>query len=281
MMKNQTVAFLGAGSMAEAMVAGMVKENQIRSKQIIMTNRSNLARLNEIEKKYKIRTEQLSTFDMNEADVIILAMKPKDAEAALLSIKDRLNPDQIILSVLAGISTSFMEERLNDGQQVIRVMPNTSSMIGESATALSPGKHVQSKSLALAKKLMNCIGEVTVIEEEKMDVFTGIAGSGPAYIYYLVEHIEKAGVNEGLDAADAREIAIQTILGASKMMMETNQSPSILRKKVTSPNGTTAAGLNALSQNGGGNAIYQAVTEATKRSKEISAQLEKELVLQP
>ena len=267
--------------MAEAMVAGMVKDNQIRSKQIIMTNRSNLARLNEIEEKYKIRTEQLSTFDMNEADIIILAMKPKDAEAALLSIKDRLNPDQIILSVLAGISTSFMEERLNDGQQVIRVMPNTSSMIGESATALSPGKHVQSKSLALAKKLMNYIGEVTVIDEEKMDVFTGIAGSGPAYIYYLVEHIEKAGVNEGLDAADAREIAIQTILGASKMMMETNQSPSILRKKVTSPNGTTAAGLNALSQNGGGNAIYQAVTEATKRSKEISAQLEKELVLQP
>jgi pyrroline-5-carboxylate reductase len=270
---QKRVAFIGAGSMAEAMISGMVKSGLISPENIIVTNRKNKMRLHELEVKYGIKGITCDEFDIKSVDVLFLAMKPKDAETALRSIENNLS-NQLVLSVLAGITTSFIEERLPAYQSVIRVMPNTSSMIGESATAISPGENVSENQQELAVNLLKCIGEVSVIDEEQMDIFTGIAGSGPAYIYYLVEHIEQAGVKEGLDAKTAREIAVQTILGASKMMMETQESPETLRKNVTSPNGTTAAGLEALEKNGGGNAISKAVEDAAKRSREISNQLQ-------
>ena len=206
--------------------------------------------------------------------MIILAMKPKNAEDALQSIQNYIQPQQLILSVLAGISTSFIEQFLPSEQQVIRVMPNTSSMIGESATAISSGSYTTKQNVQLAKVLFQCIGEVYIIEEEKMDIFTGIAGSGPAYVYYLMEHMEKVGIQAGLPEQTAREIIAQTILGAAKMVQEQDENPTILRKNVTSPNGTTAAGLQALETNGGGKAISEAVKQATERSKSLCSQLE-------
>ncbi|TCP30223.1 pyrroline-5-carboxylate reductase [Scopulibacillus darangshiensis] len=275
MLQNKTVAFLGAGSMAEAMISGIVHDGKIPAKQVIATNKSSHDRLQELSATYGITAVKRDALDYGNIDIFILAMKPKHAEDALSEIKDRLRPDQLILSVLAGISTSFIEERLNAGQQVIRVMPNTSSMIGESATAITPGKHAAMDKVQDAKMLLQGIGGVSIIDEDKMDVFTGIAGSGPAYIYYLVEHIEKTGMAAGLDKALAREIAVQTIFGASKMLMETDTSPTDLRENVTSPNGTTAAGLEALEKNGGGVAIAEAIKGAAERSKEISAELQK------
>lgn len=279
MLKHKSVVFLGAGSMAEAMIAGIVSANKVPSKQIIVSNNSNRTRLIELENKYGIRGVPREQLRLNEIDVLILAMKPKDAEKALLSIKDEITQGQVVLSVLAGISTSFMEQNLKPGQQVIRVMPNTSSMIGESATAISKGKFTKDEQVVLAKELLEAIGEVYVIEEDKMDIFTGIAGSGPAYFYYLMEHIEIAGKDAGLDEETSRKIASQTILGAAKMMMENDSTPADLREKVTSPNGTTAAGLEALAKHGGGKAIKQAIQHAAKRSKEISAQMKNKTIV--
>ncbi|MBM7703696.1 pyrroline-5-carboxylate reductase [Metabacillus iocasae] len=275
MLKNKTVAFLGAGSMAEAMISGMVQAEKVPANQIIVTNRSNAERLNELETKYGIKGMKREDLVFEDVDVFILAMKPKDIDVALHSIKTHLQPHQLLLSVLAGISTSYMEDHLAQGQQVIRVMPNTSSMMGESATAMSPGQYTAMDNVMIAKDLLTCIGEVYTIDEEKMDIFTGIAGSGPAYFYYLMEHIERAGAEEGLDPEMARQIGAQTILGAAKMIMEQDETPAQLRENVTSPNGTTAAGLDALAKFGGGEAITQAVKGASKRSKEISSQLQK------
>ncbi|WP_173917332.1 pyrroline-5-carboxylate reductase [Halobacillus sp. Marseille-Q1614] len=277
-MMNQTIAFLGAGSMAEAMISGMVESGKIPAKQIIVTNRSNQARLTEIQEKYGVRTVLKDELNFAEVDQFILAMKPKDIDAVLQDLKYKINPNQVLVSVLAGISTSYMEERLNDGQQVIRVMPNTSSMLRESATAVTPGKHVAFDQVVFTKELMKAIGEVFIIEEDKMDVFTGIAGSGPAYFYYLMEHIEETGNAEGMDRETLREIGAQTLLGAAKMMLEREESPTELRENVTSPNGTTAAGLNALHEAGGGEAIAEAIKGAASRSKEMSKQLENVLV---
>ncbi|WP_078411578.1 pyrroline-5-carboxylate reductase [Priestia abyssalis] len=272
MLKNKTIAFLGAGSMAEAMISGIVHAGKIPCDQIMVTNRNNKERLIELRKKYGVTVAARDALQLDEIDILVLAMKPKDAEQALSSIKHKLTPRQLVLSVLAGITTSFMEEHLHENQPVIRVMPNTSSMMRESATAISPGRHASNEHISIAKQLLASIGEVYMISEDKMDIFTGIAGSGPAYFYYLMEHIEKAGKAEGLDPELARQIGAQTILGAAKMIMGQEETPAELRENVTSPNGTTAAGLAALEKHGGGEAMIQAIKGASKRSKELSKQ---------
>jgi pyrroline-5-carboxylate reductase len=274
MLERKTIAFIGAGSMAEAMVSGIVASEKLSPKNIFVTNRSNHHRLLELQNIYGITAVKREHLDLNSMDIIVLAMKPKDAETTLHSIKNTLKPQQLILSVLAGISTTFIEKNVPFGQHVIRVMPNTSSMIGESATAISTGKHTSNQDLLLAKELLQGIGEVYVIPEEKMDIFTGIAGSGPAYFYYLMEHMEKEAQKSGLNLQITRKIIAQTVVGAAKMIQEQGTSPEVLRENVTSPNGTTATGLAALKGHGGGKAITEAIKQAANRSKEISLELE-------
>lgn len=279
MLYNKTIAFLGAGSMAEAMISGLVNSEKMPSKQIIATNRSNRERLTALEKNYGIKGVKRENLKFDQIDIFILAMKPKDVDKALTNLKKHIKPNQLIISVLAGITTSYLEQNLHKGQQVVRAMPNTSSTIGESATAISPGHETADENVKVTQELLQCIGEVYKIKEKDMDIFTGLAGSGPAYFYYLMEHMEQQGVHAGLDADTARQIIAQTIVGAAKMIQNQDETPTVLRKKVTSPNGTTAAGLNALDENGGGIAISKAVEHAAKRSKEISEQIQENLLV--
>jgi pyrroline-5-carboxylate reductase len=278
LLKNKKVAFLGAGSMAESMISGVVKSGKIKSEDIFVTNKSNAARLKRLEERYGVNGIAQAEMRYENIDIIILAMKPKGAVGALADLKNHLLPGQVVVSVLAGISTGFMEENLNAGQQVVRVMPNTSSMIQESATAISPGKHTSRENIEDVKELMSSMGKVFLIDEEQMDIFTGLAGSGPAYFYYLMEHMERVGKENGMDEKLAREIIAQTILGAAKMIIEKDETPAVLRKNVTSPNGTTASGINALRKYNGGTAISEAVNHAANRSKEINRELEGILV---
>lgn len=275
MLKNRNITFIGAGSMAEAMISGLINKAGISPLQITAVNHSNEKRRLELNKKYNIQTMAFSEVSFNNTDVIILAVKPKQAETVLQQLSPVLQDYHVILSVLAGITTRYIEEILEKTLPIIRVMPNTSSMIGESITGISAGKYVKNDDLDLAQELSKAIGKVKIISEKQMDVFTGIAGSGPAYFYYLLEHIEDIAVKNGLDRVLARDIAAQTLYGASKMVMESDDSPAELRKKVTSPNGTTAAGLEALAENGGGIAIERAVLNAAKRSKTLRKEYEK------
>ncbi|MGX1264204.1 pyrroline-5-carboxylate reductase [Rossellomorea marisflavi] len=281
MLKNKTVAFMGAGNMAEAMISGTVQSGKLSRNQIIVSNRSDQQKRDQIESLYGVRTMGSEELPFDEIDVLILAMKPKDIDTVLDAIKYKVHNKTVIMSVLAGITTSHMEQNLPAGQSVIRVMPNTSSMLKESATAISAGRFTTEIEMEEARELLSTIGQVFVIQEEQMDIFTGVAGSGPAYFYYLMEHIEKTATESGLSPEVAREIGAQTIYGAAKMMLERNESPTELRENVTSPNGTTAAGLRALDENGGGKAISAAVKGAQKRSAEISSSLkQKQLVSQ-
>ncbi|WP_433959653.1 pyrroline-5-carboxylate reductase [Cytobacillus horneckiae] len=279
MLENKTVAFIGAGSMAESMISGMIKANKVPANRIYVTNKYNGDRLTELRERYDIHTMLQKELPYEEIDYFIMAMKPHGAEEALENLKSKIRADQVVISVLAGISTDYMESHLNEGQQVIRVMPNTSSMIQESATALSLGAYTEKQHEMDINDLLGCMGEVFIIDEEQMDVFTGLAGSGPAYFYYLMEQMEKVGVEKGLEAKAARKIVAQTIYGAAKMVLEKDEAPVILREKVTSPNGTTASGVEALKENNGGKAISQAVYQATARSKEIREELESAHVL--
>ncbi|WP_251554660.1 pyrroline-5-carboxylate reductase [Neobacillus muris] len=277
MIDKKTIAFIGAGSMAEAMISGIVSAQQIPPGHIFVTNRGNTNRLKQLKNQYGIKGFPLEELKLDQVDAIILAMKPKDAETSLKSIGPILKPNQLILSVIAGITTSLIEQLVPDGQQVIRVMPNTSSKIGESATALSAGKYTTKQNLLWAKQLLECIGKVYVISEKQMDIFTGIAGSGPAYFYCFMEYMEKEGIKAGLSKVIARQIIAQTILGAARMVQEQEDPPEVLRQNITSPNGTTAAGLKALHEHGGAEALSKAILQAANRSKEISYKLEKSI----
>ncbi|RXI98619.1 pyrroline-5-carboxylate reductase [Anaerobacillus alkaliphilus] len=274
MFTNETITFIGAGSMAEAMIAGLLKNEIVAPQQIIVTNKTNVERRSELKETYGINETNNLEFAIKEATIVILAIKPKDITTITNKLRGVITEKHVIMSVLAGITSSFIEEELMAAIPVIRVMPNTSSMIGESATAIAGGKYTSMPQMLMAKDLLTAIGQVFVIEEEQMDVFTGVAGSGPAYFYKLIEHLQKAACDGGLKPPLAKEIAVQTIVGAAKMLEETSTEPATLRKNITSPNGTTEAGLKALEAAGGCTAIEAAVKGAASRSKELRTEYE-------
>lgn len=278
MLENKRITFLGAGSMAEAIISGMIKSRKIKSTQITVTNQSNLNRLEFLKSEYGINIIPKEKLSIGDEQFIVLAMKPKDAEKSLHSIRHLVQPHTIVVSLIAGISTRNIEQQLPLFQPVIRIMPNTSSMIRESATGITSGKYASLQSLKLVRELFESIGKVYEIDEKHLDLFTAVAGSGPAYFYYLMEHIEKVVIQSGLPENQTRQIIAQTLVGAAKMVQEKGESPTVLREKVTSPNGTTAAGLQALVSNGGDVAITEAIKKATERSNEIRLQLQKSIV---
>lgn len=268
----EKVAFIGAGSMAEAIIAGMINRQFLTSKQIVVTNKENQERLTELETKYDVVTSKDKESTVKDADIIMFATKPYDLEAAIDDVKDFITSDQLIVSVIAGISTSFITEKLAQDVAVIRSMPNTSATIGYSATAITKGKYATDEHIVLAKQLFEAIGTVSVVEEDQMHIVTGISGSGPAYIYYLVEAMEKAAMDHGLDQATAKQLITQTVIGAGHMLENATEPVPTLRENVTSPNGTTAAGIDTLTNHHFTEAVEACVTNATKRSRELGAE---------
>lgn len=268
---------IGAGSMAEALIAGMVKEDLLEASGITVTNRSNKEKLQELKNTYGVST----TYDLQElchgADAVMLAMKPKDALNALVSIKDILEPHTVIISVLAGVSISSMERILDKPLPIVRAMPNTSATIGKSATALAGNELVSAQSSLMVEKIFQTVGLTKFVKEEQLDVVTGLSGSGPAYIYYLFEAFEKGAVDLGLDKELAKDLIVQTFLGAAEMLSKTSKSASQLREEVTSPGGTTEAGLRVLADHGVQQAFINCINEATAQSKRLGEAISHEL----
>jgi pyrroline-5-carboxylate reductase len=269
------VIFIGAGAMAEAMIGGMVARRKLEPGQITAVNRNNEEKRTKLAKTYGIHTCGFSDVTVGEGDILILATKPGDATGVLSSLATKITAHNVIVSVVAGYSNEVLESALGGRIPVVRVMPNTSSMVGESATAVCFGDYVTATQRKDAVDLLEGIGTVYEIDEQQIDIFTGIAGSGPAYMYYLVEHLEKAGIEGGLDATLARRITAQTLLGAGKMLLKTGERPEQLRRNVTTPNGITEAGVQALDKNGAGFAMEAAVRGAVERSRELNSQVSK------
>jgi len=266
---NKNVAFLGAGSMAEAIISGIVHSEIMQSSQILVTNRGNTGRLNYLEKKYGVRAVEDKEELVQEADILILAAKPHDIQSSILEIQPYLRPDQLLISVAAGVETENIEYWSGLEMSVIRAMPNTSAQIGFSATAIAPGKYAKEKHIQESMNLLNTIGTTTVIKEADMHVATAIAGSGPAFIYYMVEAMQIAAEEFGLDAKIARELLTQTVLGAGKMLKESGDTPEGLREKITSPNGTTEAGIKTLDSHYFKRIMMDSIESAKKRSIEL------------
>ncbi|MBM7584530.1 pyrroline-5-carboxylate reductase [Bacillus pakistanensis] len=259
--------FIGAGSMAESLLAGALRNGALSKENIYMTNRTNKTRLVELQQKYDINISYDDETLLNGAEIVILAMKPKDVAPALKVLKAFISENTLIISVLAGISIHYIEDTLEFKGGIVRAMPNTSATIGKSATGIAFNDGVTHKKLNLVLSLFNSIGMTAIIEEEKLDIVTALSGSGPAYFYYIVEVLLKTAEEMGLDQSLAKPLLVQTLLGAGEMLATSGQEAKTLRENVTSPGGTTEAGLLALEKNHVNRALYECLHEAAKQSK--------------
>jgi pyrroline-5-carboxylate reductase len=198
-------------------------------------------------------------------------VKPQDMAALLDEIAPAVKPGQLVVSLAAGITTAFLESRLPDGVAVVRVMPNTPALVDEGMAAIAPGSHCDDDHLAVAEGLLGSTGRVLRVPEKHMDAVTAISGTGPAYVFFVVESMIEAGVHLGLPRATATELVVQTLVGSAKMLRETGSHPVVLREQVTSPGGTTAAALRELEVHKVRAAFLAAMEAARNRSAELAA----------
>jgi pyrroline-5-carboxylate reductase len=267
------ITIIGAGSMSEALISGMIANQFIENQSVWVTNRSNCSRLATLQEKYHVSTSYDIEELLNGADMVILAMKPKDAGAAMENIKSHLSEKTLLVSVLAGVSIQTLEELSETNLSIVRAMPNTSATIGKSATALAYNKNSTKEQIELVERMFDTIGLTRIIEEKQLDAVTGLSGSGPAYFYYLVEAMEKSAIEIGLDPKLAKELIVQTLLGTAEMLTVSQKPSHQLRFEVTSPGGTTEAGIRILEQRQVREAFIQCIIEATNQSKKLGSAL--------
>ncbi|HEX9020001.1 MAG TPA: pyrroline-5-carboxylate reductase [Nitrospirota bacterium] len=262
------IAFLGGGNMAEALVKGMLAAGVARPEQILTTDVSP-ERLEYLEKTYGIGVRKTNGDAASEADVIVLSVKPQVIDKVLAEIAGAADADKLVVSIAAGITIAKIEKALRAGSRVVRVMPNTPALVLAGAAAIAGGKFATASDLALAQDLFNSVGRAVVVEEKLMDAVTGLSGSGPAYVFVMIDALSDAGVKAGLPRQLALELAAQTVYGAAKMVLETKEHPGKLRDMVTSPGGTTIEGLHALEKGKLRATLMNAVEAATARSREL------------
>lgn len=271
------LAVIGAGSMAEALISGIVDNKLLNKEQIWVTNRSNEEKLQQLQEEYGVNTSYNTKEVLQYADLVILAMKPKDVASAMVQLKPLLTGDMLIVSVLAGVSIESIERLAEKPLSIVRAMPNTSAAIGKSATALAVNERVASNQMGLVQSLFETVGLTTFVKEEQLDAVTGLSGSGPAYIYYLVEAMEKSAIEIGLEKEMAKDFIVQTLLGAAEMLAKSTKEPEQLRREVTSPGGTTEAGIKVLETHGVQKAFISCIKEATAQSKRLGHSLTNQL----
>ncbi|BFH61926.1 pyrroline-5-carboxylate reductase ProI [Paenibacillus azoreducens] len=273
---SESITFYGAGAMAEAIVKGLISKSVVQAGNITMLNRSNSQRLEELQRLYGIKVSNnadLLPGILQNSPIIVLAIKPKDAAEVLRSLGPLLSADTLIVSVIAGLTIRTIQDLLGRKQPVARTMPNTSSSIGLGATGIAYSKEIDDRQRQTVTALFGAVGTVTVVEEEKLEILTGISGSGPAYIYYMMEAMMAAGIRGGLTPQQCRELTVQTVLGAARMVQLTGEEPSALRAKVTSPNGSTQAAIETLDKGEFFETVIAAVARCAERSKEMGAAL--------
>jgi pyrroline-5-carboxylate reductase len=266
---DKKVAFIGAGSMAEAIISGIIYKGILRSGQITVANKNNHERLKRLEEKYQVQRMEHKEKEVNKADIIVFSTKPYDLKEAVKRIKAYMRQEQLIISVIAGISTDEITALVEKDNPVIRAMPNTSASIGFSATALSAGNYASENHVNVAEELFAGIGTTAIVEEKDMHIVTGISGSGPAYFYYMVEAMEEAAIESGLNKETAKLLITQTIIGAGEMLKKSDAPADMLRKKIMSPAGTTEAGINTLEKNNFRQTVMECVKSARDRSMEL------------
>lgn len=262
-----TIAVLGAGVMGSTLLAALVRSGHDPD-DLVVSDRSP-GRAEHVAVEHGTRAAG-STEAVESADVVVLAVKPQDMAALIEEIHDHVRPHALVVSIAAAISTDYLERRLPEGTSVVRVMPNTPALVDQGMSGMSPGRHCTPEQLDEARSLMEHVGRVIVLDEAHQDAVTAISGSGPAYIFYVVEAMIEAGVLLGLPRDTATELVVQTLYGAATMIRETGTHPTVLREQVSSPGGTSVAALRALEDHKVRAAFLTAMEAAARRSRELS-----------
>ncbi len=263
------LAIIGAGNMAEAIARGVIRGKLFRPDQMIAADVSPQRR--DLFGQLGVRAVESNVDAARDARVLLLSVKPQQMADALGGIGAVLDPGALVVSIAAGITTGFIEHHLDPGRRwrVVRTMPNTPMLVGEGITALAAGAHATPDDLARARRIFEAGGAAVEVREELLDAVTALSGSGPAYFFYLVEHMIDAGVAAGLTPEQARLLVTRTAAGAAKMLLESGESPQELRRKVTSPGGTTQAAVAVFDGAGLPDLIRRAIFAARDRGAEL------------
>ena len=264
------LAFLGAGAMAQALVRGLVGAKLCAPDDIVLLSASG-ARARDLADELGARAATSAREAAQNAEIVVLAMKPHQLEGALGDLREEITPAQLVVSVLAGASTARVEACFAQSVPVVRAMPNTPSLVGAGAAAICAGQYASDADLARARALFEAVGLCVTIPESQMDGVVGVSGSGPAYVFAFIEALADGGVRAGLPRATAQQLAAQTVLGAAQMVLQTGDHPGVLKDRVASPGGTTIAALHELERGGFRGVVMDAVVAAAERSRELGA----------
>lgn len=262
------VGFLGAGKMSTALAKGWLTAGLMSKERTTASDPIPAAR-EAFVRETGVRTAADNHTVVNQSELLILAVKPQSMAGLLAEIRPNLQARHLIVSIAAGISLRQLADGLGQDRRLIRVMPNTPCLVGASASAYSPGSSATSEDVALVDRLLNAVGRAYRVPEHLLDAVTGLSGSGPAFVYAIIEALSDGGVRMGLPRDIATALAAQTVFGSAKMVLETGLHPGVLKDMVTSPGGTTIAGLHALERGGVRGALMDTVEAATKRSMEL------------
>lgn len=270
MLSDETVAVIGAGNIGHALIGGMVESGLIDAESVIATRRTQPA-LDDLAEEFPgLKTTTDNTEAVQDASIILLTIKPQSRAEVVTNIRDHVDREVLVTSVLAGITTERLQLAFGQDQPVVRAMPNTPALVDEGATALSPGTYATDQHIEKARSIFEAVGEVVAVPEEHMDAVTGLSGSGPAYVYMFIEALTDAGVKQGMSRKDASKLAAQTVYGAAKLAIDTGKHPAILRDEVTTPGGTAISAVSSLEEHGLRTMLINAVGTATERSRELN-----------
>ena len=265
--RGKRLAVIGSGNMAEALVRGILRAGLLLP-DAITTSDVIPDRLRLFREQFGVATDTDNAAIAAKADLVLLAVKPQGMGEVLQGMGQAVEK-QLVISIAAGVPTYFIEGRFPNPVRVVRVMPNTPALVLEGASALCAGSHATAEDLAAAQAIFQAVGRTVVLEESALDAVTGLSGSGPAYVFVIIEALADAGVGVGLSRDVAQLLAAQTVLGSARMVLETGKHPAALKDMVTSPGGTTIAGLHALESGALRAALLDAVRAATERSREL------------
>ncbi|WP_189113829.1 pyrroline-5-carboxylate reductase [Pilimelia terevasa] len=268
MNERHTVAVVGAGKIGELMLAGLLRAGWPAGRLLATARRPERAAA--LRQQYGVECTD-NPDAVTRADVVVVAVKPQDADALLAEVAPKVPADKLIVSMCAGLPTGFFADRLPAGTPVVRVMTNTPALVDEAMTAISAGAHASGAHLALVEELFRPLGRTIRVPESQQDAVTALSGSGPAYFYLLVEAMIDAGILLGLPRQVARDLIVQTAIGASVMLRDSGEHPVTLREAVTSPAGTTIAAVAELERHGVRAALLAALEAARDRARELAA----------
>ncbi len=264
-----TVAILGVGVMGETLLSGLLRSGRPAEDLVVGEKRADRAA--QLSSTYGVRA--LDNLEATRAaDTVALVVKPQDMADVLAEIAPGLDAGTLVVSLAAGITTDFIEARVPEGVAVVRVMPNTPALVDEGMAAIAAGTHCDDEHLVVAEGLLSATGRVLRVPEAQLDAVTAISGSGPAYIFFVVESMIEAGVHLGLPRSTASELVVQTVFGSASMLRQTGEHPTVLRERVTSPGGTTAAAIRELEDHKVRAAFMTAMEAARDRSRSLSGE---------